>query len=378
MSKQTMLAVLLIGLAGGAGAADFRPETMGVATLDRAPGPNWVWANDFTFGFMADGRTYLLDVGTGEFLGMLSTGSMFLKLDIPADRKLVYNAATYYERVVRGKRTDVINIFDPQTLDFVGEIPIPAKRLTSIPTLINSGITNDQRFLLVYNMTPAQSVSVIDLAERRFVGEVITPGCGMTLPGERRFRMLCADGSLLSVELDAAGKEARRARSPRFFDPQRDPLTEKPVRIGDDWWFVSFEGMVQPMDLAGELPRLPPSWSLLSDADRADGWRIGGIELLGVHAKTRRLYALMHQGGPDTHKDPGSEVWVYDLGTRQRLQRIALRDPATSILITQADEPLLVAVLIGVPNVEVYSATTGQHQRTIGEIGHTVALLQNY
>ena len=87
---------------------------------------------------------------------------------------------------------------------------------------------------------------------------------------------------------------------------------------------------------------------------------------------------MMHQGGPDTHKDPGTEVWVYDLATRKRVQRIALRDPATSILITPADEPLLIAMLIGVPNVEVYSATTGQHQRTIGEIGHTVAFLQNY
>lgn len=378
MSKNAILAVLLACWAGGASAAEFRPETMGVATLDRAPSPNWIWANDFTFGFMADGRTYLLDVGTGEFLGMLSTGSMFLKLDIPADRKVVYNAATYYERVVRGKRTDVINIFDPRTLDITGEIPIPAKRLTSIPTLINSGITNDQRFMVLYNMTPAQSVTVVDLANRRFASEVITPGCAMTLPGERRFRMLCADGTLLSVELDADGREASRARSAPFFEPRKDPLTEKPVRIGDDWWFVSFEGMIQPLDLAAEAPHVLPAWSLLGDADRAEGWRIGGIELLGVHEKSRRLYVLMHQGGPDTHKDPGTEVWVFDVATKKRVQRIALRDPATSILITQADEPLLVAVLIGVPNVEVYSATTGQHQRTIGEIGNTVAFLQNY
>ncbi len=378
MSKNAILAVLLACLAGGASAAEFRPETMGVATLDRAPGPNWIWANDFTFGFMADGRTYLLDAGTGEFLGMLSTGSMFLKLDIPADRKVIYNAATYYERVVRGKRTDVINIFDPKTLDAIGEIPIPPKRLTSIPTMINSGITNDQRFLVLYNMTPAQSVSVVDLANRRLASEVITPGCALTLPGERRFRMLCADGTLLSVELDDEGREARRARSVPFFDPRKDPLTEKPVRKGDQWWFASFGSMIQPLDLSAEIPRFLPAWSLLNDADRAEGWRVGGIQHLGVHDKSGRLYALMHQGGPDTHKDPGTEVWVYDLATRKRVQRIALRDPATSILITPADEPLLIAMLIGVPNVEVYSATTGQHQRTIGEIGHSVAFLQNY
>ena len=378
MFRRATITVLLSCLAGGAGAADFRPDQMGVAKLDRTPGPNWIWANDFTFFFMADGRSYLLDAGTGEFLGMLSTGSMFLKLDIPADRKVVYNAATYYERVVRGKRTDVINIFDPQTLDAIGEIPVPPKRLTSMPTLINSGITNDQRFLVLFNMTPAQSVTVVDLANRRFASEVITPGCAMAIPGERRFRMLCADGTLLSVELDAEGREARRARSARFFDPQKDPLTEKPVRLGDRWWFVSFGSSIQPLDLSAETPRFLPAWSLLGDADREESWRIGGVEHLAVHEKSGRLYALMHQGGQDTHKDPGTEVWVYDLASMKRVQRIALRDPATSILVTQADEPLLVAVLIGVPNVEVYSATTGEHQRTIGEIGNTIAFLQNY
>jgi hypothetical protein len=40
----------------------------------------------------------------------------------------------------------------------------------------------------------------------------------------------------------------------------------------------------------------------------------------------------MHRGGEDTHKEPGSEVWVYDLATHERIDRITLRHPGLSFL----------------------------------------------
>ncbi len=378
MTRTALYAIFLLLAGGVAGAADFRPDQMGVATLDRAPGPHWVWVDDIAFFFMADGRAYLVDAGSGEFLGMLSTGSMFTKLDIPADRKVIYSAASYYPRVVRGQRQDFVTLYDPRTLDAIDEIEIPPKRLTSIPSPLNSAITNDQGFLLVYNMTPAQSVSVVDLGRKRLASEIITAGCSLVIPGERRFRMICGDGSLLDIQLDGEGREARRTRSAPFFDPQRDPVTEKPVRIGDEWLFVSFEGIAHPIDLSGDTPRPLPTWSLLDDADRAAGWRIGGMQHLFVHTATRQLYSLVHQGGPDTHKDPGTEVWVHDMDTHRRIRRIALKEPATTILVTQDDQPLLVTALIGVPAIEVYAAGNGAHQRTIGELGNTITLLQNY
>lgn len=150
------------------------------------------------------------------------------------------------------------------------------------------------------------------------------------------------------------------------------------MRIGDEWLFVSFEGIAHPIDLSGDTPRPLPTWSLLDDADRAAGWRIGGMQHLFVHTATRQLYSLVHQGGPDTHKDPGTEVWVHDMDTHRRIRRIALKEPATTILVTQDDQPLLVTALIGVPAIEVYAAGNGAHQRTIGELGNTITLLQNY
>src|SRR5262249_8583539 len=156
-----------------------------------------------------------------------------------------------------------------------------------------------------------------------------------------------------------------------FFDPQQDPVTEKAVRRKQEWLFVSFGGVVHPIDVSGDKPRFGESWSLFDDADRRASWRIGGAQHLAVHAPTRRLYALVHQGGPDTHKNPGTEVWVYDLATRRRVQRFAMLNPLVSfiglqsgrtsggalrwlltkllpnpgidrILVTQDDKPLLV------------------------------------
>jgi methylamine dehydrogenase heavy chain len=372
-------AVLALSLAATTAAAgEFRPDQMSVATLERAPGARWMWVGDVNFPFMADGRAYLVEVGSGAFLGMISTGSLFMKLDLPADRQHVYAAGTFFERLVRGKRTDVVTIFDPRTLGVVGEIVIPPARLTSIPSPITSGITDDQRFLVIYNMTPAQSASVIDLRERRFVEEVQTAGCAMAIPGgERRFTMICSDGSLMTLVLDATGREAGRLRSKAFFDPQQDPVLEKPVRIADQWYFVSFTNEVHPVDLGRGEARFDARWSLVTEAERAESWRIGGIQNLAAHEKRGLLFALMHQGGADTHKDPGTEVWVFDVEKRSRVQRIALRQPATSIQVTADDAPLLVTALIGVPELDVYAVGDGAHQRTIGGIGTTITLLQN-
>jgi hypothetical protein len=111
-----------------------------------------------------------------------------------------------------------------------------------------------------------------------------------------------------------------------------DPVTEKAVRVGSRWIFVSFEGIVHPVDLAGPEPRFEETWSLFSDEERGDGWRIGGAQHLAAHAKTGRLYALVHQGGPDGHKAPGSEVWIYDLAQHRRLQRVALQSPGLTFM----------------------------------------------
>jgi uncharacterized membrane protein YphA (DoxX/SURF4 family) len=209
-------------------------------------------------------------------------------------------------------------------------VRIPPGRAINALSSANAALSDDERFVAVFDYTPATSLSIVDVQRRVFVGEIATPGCSLAYAaGPRRFAMLCADGALLTVTLDGAGREAGRERSQPFFDPVKDPVTEKAVRFGDSWIFVSFEGLVHPVDLSGPSPRFGERWSLLDSTDREEGWRIGGHQHLALHDPTGRLYSLMHQGGPDTHKQPGTELWVYDVAARKRLQRILLRSPAS-------------------------------------------------
>ena len=59
---------------------------------------------------------------------------------------------------------------------------------------------------------------------------------------------------------------------------------------------------------------------------------MGGTQYLAVHEPTGRLYVLVHRGGDPSHKHPGSELWVYDLQSRERVQRIELHNPGISIM----------------------------------------------
>src|SRR5438132_1385268 len=328
------LLLCLLLAAFGAEAAESAPR---VVTLPSQPGPHWFWLSDVVLH-----RTALFDADSASLLGTISSGTGGVGFVISplfsADHREIYLAETYYARGVRGTRTDVVTIYDAATLRPLGdEIQIPAERAEYFPGVAANALSDDGRFMAVFNLTPRTSVSIVDVKARSFTAHVETPGCSLVYAaGARRFLMLCANGAALSVMLDGEGGEARLERSEPFFDPQQDPVTEKAVRRGNEWLFVSFEGVVHPVDVSGEKPRFGETWSLVDDEDRRASWRIGGSQHLAVHAASGRLYALMHQGGPDTHKEPGSEVWVYDLATRQRVQRIPMLNPLVSFIGQQA------------------------------------------
>jgi methylamine dehydrogenase heavy chain len=366
-----LLSLVLFARAG----ATALPEDTGIATVS-PPGPHWIWVDDLMLFNDIDGRAFLYDADDGRLLGMLSTGVLFAKLDFPRDYRTIFSAETYFSRGGRGERTDVVTFYDPTTLAPTGEVVIPPRRQTGVPPMALSGLTGDERHLLIYNFNPAQSVSVVDVRERKLASEITTPGCALVFPGgASRFGQLCQDGSWQTIELTADGAEGRRTRSSPFFDPAADPVTEKGVRIGERWIFVSFSGIAHEVDVTRDEPAFAPAWPLLSDADRAESWAVGGAQHLAVHGGNGRLYALVHRGGKDGHKDAGSEVWVYDLARHARVQRLALAHPAISIQVTQDDAPLLIASA-GEPRLDVYDASSGQLRRTIEGVGQTPLLIQ--
>jgi methylamine dehydrogenase heavy chain len=163
------------------------------------------------------------------------------------------------------------------------------------------------------------------------------------------------------------------------------------------------------VDVSGPQPRPGARWSLFDDADREDDWRIGGRQILAVHHATGRLWVLVHQGPPDTHKEGGSELWSYDLATRERVDRIALRTPGLTYLgvplefgqgwiwpfdrlydwlvgladlgvgnvaVTQGEEPLLVTGSEFSGSLALYDATTGRFLRRTATGNTTNLFLQ--
>jgi methylamine dehydrogenase heavy chain len=360
-------------------AQQVKTDPLATTQLPATRNPHWVWVNDLVFHHMADGKAFLLDGDSGRMLGMLSTGFGYNGVLVPKSGEVIYSPETYFSRHTRGTRTDVVTVYDGRRLAPVAEVSIPPKRVSSMPTPANARLTDDDRFVLVYNFTPAQSITVVDTRTRKFAGEVDTAGCALVYPtGPRSFFSLCGDGAALSVRLDEVGKAASRARSAVLFDPIKDPVTEKGVRDGISWLFATFAGEILPLATAPGSVEAGARWSLLDAADRKANWKPGGMQHLAVHSPTRRLYSLMHIGGEDSHKDPGTEIWVYDLASKRRTQRIALKDPATSIAVTQDPKPLLFAIFIAVPKVDVYDATSGKLLRSISEIGFTPTMLTTY
>lgn len=356
--------------------AEIAPEDLTVAELPD-PSPHWVWLNDVAFDHMPDGRAYLVDADSGKFLGMLSAGFAHAILQFSDDGKEIYNPEIYFSRGTRGTRTDVLSIYDAETLSFKDEVVIPPKRFSGIPTIGMNQLTDDGRFSLIYNYTPGQSVSIVDVEERRLVGEFETGGCALTFPsGPRSFFLLCADGGMMTVQMNDAGEVTDKQWREPFFDVEEDPLTEKPIRVGDTWYFVSFRNVVYPVSVTGDTPEVQETWSLTSEDELNDGWRIGGIQLLAAHEASGRLYALMHQGGPDTHKNPGTEIWVYDLDSGNRIARFGLERPATAIAVSQDDDPLLYTILAGDRSLHVHDADSGEMLRSIDQLGTTMMFIQ--
>jgi|SRR5579872_3294738 len=375
---QSLAAAALVaaGLSSQTAVATLPTDPISEAQALPAASPHWIWVNDFVFPHMTNGKAMLVDGDSGRFLGELDTGFGALRIVPSLDGKVIFSPETYFSRGTRGTRTDVVTLYDPSHLSVVGEIIIPPKRSSNMPMMANAQLTDDGRFLLIYNFTPAQSITVVDTHSRTFVGEVETAGCALAFPtGARSFFSICGDGTLLNVRLDDTGHAASRERTGRMFDLPKDPATEKGVRVGDTWYFVSFSGVIYPVVNGKSGLNLGATWSLLSDAEKAQAWRPGGLQQLAVHQGQNRLYSIMHQGPAETHKDPGKEVWVYDLARHSRVQKISLQHEAGSIQVTRDAHPLLFTIFIESNVLDVYDATSGAHLRSVENIGTTPTVL---
>ena len=353
--------------------AELQPEPLGlVETLPTEYPDHWIMVHDGQLSL--EGKIQIVDplapTTSEQVKGMLTASLVGASYQWSNQRHEHYVAETFYSRNSRGgERTDVLAIYDSDSLTLSGEIVLPPKRVSGgAPKRTHSGLTPDERFMMLYNFTPAQSVSVVDLEARAFVAEIETPGCALVLPnGDRNFTSICSNGMLRTTHLDGDGKMSGYTSTEVLFDPNVDPIFEHAAITNGTAHFPTFEGRVLPINLSLDTVSAGGAWWLSGMDER--NWRPGG--LLPVTADSAGLgYFLMNPAGADgTQDDGGSEVWVFDLIERKRLGRIALENWGLALGTSGSGKNRLLAVTaIGQAGfqVDIYRIPSGEFVHTLG------------
>jgi methylamine dehydrogenase heavy chain len=340
-----------------------------VVTLPEKYPASWIMVHDFNFMALADGRGAVVDVAdpVNPLKGMVSI-AQFGNVLLSKTKPEIYTAETYYTRLSRGERTDVITIWDKANLKPKGEIILPGGKRHQQVTYKNSfQFTNGEKWALVSNFTPAQSVSVVDLEGRKVLSEIDLPGCSLIYPtGPRGFTTFCADSTFSTLQLGEDGKLASTTTSKPILDIDKQPLFGMPAMVGQTAWFVSYYGMVKGIDLSGSVAKpVGKDFSVGKAEGGTPEWRPGGWQVITSDA-SGKLYVLMSPSGREgSHKDGGTEVWVLDPAKQARIARIPLQGPAIAIEVTREAKPRLVAARVDAV-VDVYDAESGAFQHTLG------------
>jgi methylamine dehydrogenase heavy chain len=338
---------------------------------------SWMFVQDVHFDSLVDGRGVLVDTAADSnavkgLVQMAQFGALIVAKKSPH----VYVAETYYSRLSRGTRTDVVTIYDKATLAPQGEIVLPGgKRAELMPPQYNFQFTNDEKWGLVYNFTPASSVTVVDLEARKVLSSIDIPGCSLIYPtGSNGFSSLCADGTMTTVLLNAHGAIDKTVTSKGFNDLDKDPMFMIPAMVGRTAWFATFHGSVRGIDLSGPVARDLGAFPMPQEKTSEGEWRPGGWQVIAA-SPTGTLYILMNPAGKEgSHKDGGTEVWMMDTTKKARTGRFELKHTAVSIATTADAVPSLVASCLD-GSLDVYNSTTGKLIRTIPAVAHEPYLM---
>ncbi len=350
----------------GAYSADLPIETIpSVETLPENYPDTWVFAHDFNFFSLPDGKVLIVDVAseTRNFKGIVGA-SNFASFQHSKSRSELYSAQSFFSRGTYGERTDTVVVTDKATLKPIGEIIIPTKRQQVVTQVNSFQLTDDERMGLVMNFTPAASVTVLDLVNRKVLSEIAIPGCNFVFPtGKRGFSTLCADGSLASFALSVEGEATSSSRSEAFIDIDNDPIFVKNAIVGGITYFPSFRSRVQPVDFRTDEPKVLDAWNMVPSELSAENWRPSGWQV--VAGNDQELFVLMQAGGKDgSHKDGGTEVWVFQPESGTLNRRIKLDTPGGSIAVTRSTPSYLVVTNANM-FLDVYEAEAGKFLRSI-------------
>jgi len=336
-------------------------------TLPEKYPASWVFVNDAYYTSIIDERGVIIDTAaeSRNLKGQFSA-AQFGAIMPSMSRGEIYVAETFYSRGSRGDRTDVLTIWDTKTLAPKGEILLPGGKRSQAASIKNSlQLTNQSKWALVFNFTPAASVTIVDLDRKAVLADVDVPGCSEIYPtGERGFSSLCADGTIASVVLDEKGQAIRTVSSKPFNDIDNDPMFMMPTMVGRTAWFVTFMGNFKAVDLSGDVARVAGGFSIKKPEGGSPEWRPGGYQLIASDP-AGLLYVLVNPFGRNgSHKDGGKTIWVVDPMKKALIRTIELANHAMSIEVTHEIKPALVAARAD-GGLDVYDTATGNLTRSI-------------
>jgi methylamine dehydrogenase heavy chain len=346
-SRSAAWAAALLSLAAAAAFADLPVEHAGVAQLKPDNGHRLYIVDKFPPAHGIDSRIHVIDGDTFAILGQVSNGH-FGSFAISADRKSLFNSTTFFSRGDHGARADVVEYYDTSTLNLRGETLLSGnKRAMTNQYPVFLVESAEAKYLLVQNATPATSVSIIDLSTKAILSEIATAGCfgifaAPNVPG--RFSSLCGDGTALTVDFDAHGKETARKRSAVLFDPEKDALFISGVTMGDRTLFISFLGNVHVINFSGDVATQDSPWTFIGVREKAANWRPGGYANIAYSPSNGQLYLGMHPNGFEgSHKNPAVEIWKVDVARRVVTGRVK-SDGANYLQVSKEAHPLLFSV----------------------------------
>lgn len=335
--------------------------------------PNsWVLIHDPNYNSMFGGKVIVMDVAAQErsnqIKGMIDN-SLFGSFAVGHHRNEFYSLETFHQYGSRGKRTDLLTIYDKKTLSPIKEIIWPKVRLQALPRRNAVAITPDEHFLMGVNFSPAGSITVVDLNEREVVESFDTPGCVLAFQtGQRSVSSLCSNGGMLTTTLDDAGHKINQVLLPPFFDTDLTPIFERPSLINGIAYFPSFLGEMHEIDLNSEQAKYLGQWSLLTPEEKDAGWRPGGLSLMDTDDQGHLFIIMNPHGQEGTQTQGGPQVWMFDVKSHKKIKTFDIPNWAVSIAVTHGENPLLVVTNAAMA-LDIFDISSGEFSHNISNFG---------
>ncbi|MFT3904772.1 MAG: amine dehydrogenase large subunit [Steroidobacteraceae bacterium] len=264
-------------------------------------------------------------------------------LIVPPGGDTIWLTNSYYSHGVPMVRDDVVEQWNINTLSPTGlEIKVPPRLSMRGSDRTMATLSSDGKWMFLQNATPATSVSVVDLSTNKFLYEIPLPGCfGVyaQIKDPKKFVSFCGDGQLVTVTIDARGRNTLVERSSAIFNADVDPVFVAAERDGDTLYTVSYNGDVYKIDISGATATLVDKYSI--NAGVKGGWKPGGLQLLAYAPEARVLFVLMRPNSKDgDHVEPSSEVWSVDVTSKKVLSRSTVSN-ATGVAYGALPTPAL-------------------------------------